>query len=256
MQPISENQNQNKHYAPRGIAVEDVADIDTLENAYHFVAKEYDFAKHPYFTWMQTTDKELFARSQIPFRYAVEGFSCALAATVAKIPELERRVKVAENVAEEHGLIDDKLTHKDTITQFIKLLGVPEADVETTCPPGVHAFNQSVRNYCLTNSPEAGAAMLGIIEFVFITISNVVANHIVAQGWARPGSQRHYEVHETLDIEHSRVLFDVCRDYWPVELKRREICQGLILGAYYFWELYNELYPENLYPSRVEVFDQ
>jgi pyrroloquinoline-quinone synthase len=255
MQPTSENQNQNKHYIPGDIAVEDVAGFDTLENAYQHVAREYDFAKHRYFTWMHTTDKESFARSQIPFRYAVEGFSCALAATVAKIPELERRVKVAENVAEEHGLIDDKLTHKDTITEFITLLGIPREEVDTTCPPGVHAFNQSVRNYCLTNSPEAGAAMLGIIEYVFITISNVVAQHIAAQGWAKPGSQRHYEVHETLDIEHSRVLFDVCREYWPVELKRREICQGLILGAYYFWELYNELYPENLYSNTMAVAD-
>ncbi|MGD8560048.1 MAG: iron-containing redox enzyme family protein [Gammaproteobacteria bacterium] len=255
MQPTSENQNQNKHYIPGDIAVEDVARFDTLENAYQHVAREYDFAKHRYFTWMHTTDKESFARSQIPFRYAVEGFSCALAATVAKIPELERRVKVAENVAEEHGLIDDKLTHKDTITEFITLLGIPREEVDTTCPPGVHAFNQSVRNYCLTNSPEAGAAMLGIIEYVFITISNVVAQHIAAQGWAKPGSQRHYEVHETLDIEHSRVLFDVCREYWPVELKRREICQGLILGAYYFWELYNELYPENLYSNTMAVAD-
>lgn len=243
MQPTSEKENQNK-YLPGSIAVEEVAKHQTLESACQHVATQFDFARHPYFTWMQSTDKESFARSQIPFRYAVEGFSCALAATVAKIPELERRIKVAENVAEEHGLIGDKMPHKYTITQFLKVLGLSDSEIAVQCPAGVHAFNQSLRNYCLSNSPEAGAALLGMIEYVFITVSNVVANHILSIGWVKPGAQRHYEVHEALDVEHSRVLFDVCSDYWSVELKRREICQGLILGAYYFWDLYNELHPE------------
>ncbi|MGD8566459.1 MAG: iron-containing redox enzyme family protein [Gammaproteobacteria bacterium] len=244
MQPTSEMQNENKLYSPGNIAVEDIEKNEILEKAYQYVAEQFDFAKHPYFVWMQTTDKDSFARSQIAFRYAVEGFSCALAATVAKIPELERRVKVVENVAEEHGLIGDKKPHKYTITQFLKLLGVTDREIAINCPPGVHAFNQSLRNYCLSNSPEAGAALLGMIEYVFITISNIVAGHIVDKGWIEPGVQRHYEVHETLDLEHSKVLFDVCSDYWPMDYKRREICQGLILGAYYFWDLYNELHPE------------
>ena len=248
MQPTSEMQNENKLYTPGNISVEDVAAINTLENAYQYVAREFNFAKHPYFNWMKITDKESFARSQIPFRYAVEGFSCALAATLAKIPELERRVKLAENVAEEHGLLGEKIPHKYTITQFLKVMGIPDSEITIPCPAGVHAFNQSLRNYCLSNSPEAGAALLGMIEYVFITISNVVADHIASKGWAERGSQRHYETHETLDIEHSKVLFDICTDYWAMKYKRQEICQGLILGAHYFWNLYNELYPDKVYP--------
>jgi len=238
---LSEKDVENKPYIPGYISVEDVDKFASIDDAYKYVARKFNFAKHPYFVWMTRTEKQLFAKSQIPFRYAVEGFSCALAATVAKIPELERREKLAENVAEEHGLIGAKISHKQTITQFLNVMGIANQDFDIPCPTGVHAFNQSLRNYCLSNSPEAGAALLGIIEYVFITISNVVADHIITKKWASAGSQRHYEVHEVLDIEHSQVLFDICGSYWSVECKRQEICQGLLLGAYYFWDLYKEL---------------
>jgi len=238
---LSENHPENQSYIPDSISVEDINNLSSLDDAYQCVAKHFNFAKHPYFIWMTRTEKQLFAKSQIPFRYAVEGFSCALAATLAKIPELERRKKLAENVAEEHGLIGAKIPHKQTISQFLNVMGIANQELDIPCPTGVHAFNESLRNYCLSNSPEAGAALLGIIEYVFITISNVVADHIITKNWAAAGSQRHYEVHELLDIEHSQVLFDICGNYWSVDLKRQEICQGLLLGAYYFWDLYKEL---------------
>jgi hypothetical protein len=233
---------QNKPRYPVKIAIEDIISKNSLEEAYMQVARAFDFAQHSYFIWMKETDKHSFARSQIPFRYAVEGFSCALAATLAKIPEFERRVSLADNVGEEHGLVGNKMPHKYTITEFLNVLGIEDSEMNIPCPAGVHAFNQSVRNYCLSNSPEAGAALLGIIEYVFITISNVVATHIVSVGWTTKGSQRHYETHEVLDVEHSRVLFDICEGYWQHQSKRVEICQGLILGGQYFWSLYNTLY--------------
>jgi pyrroloquinoline-quinone synthase len=242
MQLATDNYLNDNLFIPANISVEDIAKFSLLEDAYKFVAREFDFAKHPYFWWMKQNNKQSFGQSQIPFRYAVEGFSCALAATVAKIPELERRVKLAENVAEEHGLLGDKIPHKQTITEFLNVMGIENHELDIPCPAGVHSFNQSLRNYCLSNSPEAGAALLGIIEYVFITISNVVAKHIERNNWVKAGSQRHYEVHEILDIEHSQVLFDICSPYWDLDVKRLEISQGLLLGAYYFWDLYNELF--------------
>ena len=243
--------NQLPAHYPGKLSIEDIILYSSLKEAYTRVAEVFDFAQHPYFDWMKHTDKRSFAQSQIPFRYAVEGFSCALAATVAKIPQLERRVRLADNVAEEHGLIGDKVPHKYTISEFLHALGIEESELDVPCPAGVHAFNQSIRNFCLSNSPEADAALLGIIEYVFITISNVVATHIVSAGWASKGSQRHYEFHEELDIEHSQVLFDLSDEYWPHLWKREEICQGLILGAHYFWELYNSLYYNKVKHSAV-----
>jgi pyrroloquinoline-quinone synthase len=243
---ISKKANQSlsrlqMHY-PSILSIEDIILYSDLKEAYTHVAKVFNFARHPYFDWMKNIDKQSFARSQIPFRYAVEGFSCALAATLAKIPQLERRVRLADNVAEEHGLIGDKVPHKYTIAEFLHALGIEKSELDVPCPAGVHAFNQSIRNFCLSNSPEAGAALLGIIEYVFISISNVVGTHIVSAGWTTKGSQRHYETHEELDIEHSQVLFDICEGRWQYLWKREEICLGLILGAHYFWELYNALY--------------
>jgi len=238
---------------PDNISIEDIININSLKDAYLHVARVFDFAQHPYFAWMQSTDKQSFARSQIPFRYAVEGFSCALAATVAKTAQFERRVGIAENVAEEHGLVGNKVPHKYTIAEFLTVLGVDDNQLDIPCPAGVHAFNESIRNYCLTNSPEASAALLGMIEYLFITISHLVATHIVSAGWTTPGSQRHYESHELLDIEHSQVLFDVSEYDWQHQCKRAEICQGLILGGHYFWGLYNTLYNNEITPGPLAV---
>lgn len=243
MQPDSSKQIRDT-YIPGMMSVEDIENTVSLEDARQYVAAQFDFSKHPYFTWMKITDRESFSRSQIPFRYAVEGFSCALAATLAKIPELEQRQKLAENVAEEHGLLGDKLAHKYTITLFLKSLGLSDKDINVPCPAGVHAFNQSLRNYCLSNSAEAGAAMLGMIEYVFITVSGSIAKHVIDSQWTGQSSLYHYQVHQTLDIEHSQVLLQVCDGCWAIKHKRSEICQGLILGAYYFWDLYNELFQD------------
>lgn len=226
---------------PNTLFLEELIGYEEFSDAYSHVAKIFDFSQHPYFEWMAATDKQSFADSQIPFRHAVEGFSCALAATLAKIPEFVRRVKLAENVAEEHGLVGSKIAHIQTITEFLTVMGVSESQIDVPCPPGVYAFNQSIRNYCLTNSPEAGAAMLGIIELVFITISKVISTHIVSSGWTHEGSQRHYEVHEILDVEHSQVLFNISKYHWRRDFNRKDIGQGMMLGAYYFWDLYNTL---------------
>ncbi|MCI0506501.1 MAG: iron-containing redox enzyme family protein [Gammaproteobacteria bacterium] len=242
---------QELPHSPDNISIEDIINKVSFREAYLQVARIFDFTRHPYFAWMKITDKHSFARSQIPFRYAVEGFSCALAATLAKIPELERRVRLAENVAEEHGLVGNKMPHKYTIAGFLNALGIDDSELDIPCPAGVHAFNESIRNYCLTNSAEASAALLGIIEYVFITISNLVATHIVSSGWTTQGSQHHYETHEALDIEHSQVLFDISEDHWQHDCKRGEICQGLILGGHYFWGLYNTLYQNEVTPSPI-----
>ena len=228
-------------YQPGILSVEQIISARSLENAYQAVADIYDFSRHPYFDWMKNTDKNSFALSQIPFRFAVEGFSCALAAVVARIPEFERRFKVAENVAEEHGLVGGKVAHKYTITRFLNVMGLEDNQLNIPCPAGVHSFNQSVRNFCLINSPESSAALLGMIEYSFIAVSTAVAGHAVSAGWFTSDSQQHYATHEKLDVEHARVLFDVCESAWANRANRADVGLGLVLGAYYFWDLYTQL---------------
>ena len=55
------------------------------------------------------------------------------------------------------------------------------------------------------------------------------------------GSQFHYMVHEKLDTEHARDLFQIAEIGWMNPCSRPQVVQGLALGAHYFWSLYRDL---------------
>jgi len=86
-----------------------------------------------------------------------------------------------------------------------------------------------------------GAAALGMIEHLYAGISGAIARAVRDRGWAAPGSQEHYEVHETLDIEHARELLEVAEPAWETKRTRAYVALGLLLGARYFWALYEDL---------------
>lgn len=235
------------------LTADDLASLSTLDAAVAVIAEVYDFCQHPYLLWMQaeTTSCEAFRYSQVPFRFAVESFSQALAAVLARIPLLEARMLLAENVAEEHGHGNHLRSHKYTFRDYLCALGATETDLQTPCSTPVLAFNQSILTYCLTQSGEAGAALLGVIEYLYVGISATIARTIHTRGWVKPGSQSHYAVHEILDTEHAKDLLMLARPAWnaPRDVKhplwgnRTHIAQSLLLGAHYFWSLYRDLQP-------------
>ncbi|NMG59546.1 hypothetical protein E1H12_13720 [Geitlerinema sp. P-1104] len=223
----------------------DLVTLPTVDSAMSAIAATYDFKTHPYLLWMQadTTDAAGFRQSQLPFRFAVESFSQALAAVLARIPSLEQRLPLFLNVAEEHGNGDRQMSHKASFQQYLEALGATAADLETPCPTPIFAFNQSVLTYCLTQEVPPGAALLGAIEFLYVGISATIAHTILERGWVAPGSQSHYSTHERLDTHHSADLLALTATAWDQRDGRQAIAQSLLLGAYYFWRLYDELLP-------------
>jgi pyrroloquinoline-quinone synthase len=227
------------------LPLDDVADCSSLDQALLTVAEMYDFRWHPYFLWMraQSTDRQSFRHSQIPFRYAVETFSQSLAAVLARVSTVESRMALVDNINEEHGRGNPLRSHKATFRQYLQSLG--DSDIELESPVSTHvlAFNQSVLNYCLTQSPESGAAMLGAIEYLYIGISASISHVIADRRWVQPGSQSHYAVHEQLDVAHARDLLHLAAPAWDSPHQRRQIAQSLLLGAHYFWTLYEGMQP-------------
>lgn len=219
--------------------------LPSLDHALHTVAKVYDFRHHPYLKWMQhpSTSRQEFCQSQIPFRFAVESFSQALAAVLARIPLLEARLPLAENVAEEHGHGDRLRSHKFTFNQYLRALGATDTDLNSPCPVPVLAFNQSILTYSLTQPGEAGGALLGVIEYLYVEISGAIARTIDQRHWTAPGSQFHYTTHEILDVDHARELLALAEPGWEESRSRLQVAQGLLLGAHYFWSLYRDLQP-------------
>ncbi|MBD2094004.1 iron-containing redox enzyme family protein [Trichocoleus sp. FACHB-591] len=227
------------------LVCEDLIQFTTLDAAVAQVAAAYDFPHHPYFCWMvaSATSREAFCDSQLPFRFAVESFSQALAAVLARIPSLEMRLAIAENVAEEHGHGDRWRSHKYTFRQYLQALGATSTELQKPCPTPVLAFNQAILNYCLTQPAEVGAAMLGMIESLYVGISAAIAQTLTQRAWVAPGSQSHYAVHEKLDAEHARDLLQLASRGWQDSRSRLALAQALLLGAHYFWRLYVDLLP-------------
>jgi pyrroloquinoline-quinone synthase len=190
-----------------------------------------------------TTNRDAFRHSQLPFRFAVESFSQALAAVLARLQFLEARLPLFANIAEEHGYGNALRSHKYTFREYLQALGASEVEFNAPCTTSVLAFNQSILTYCLTQSPEAGAAMLCIIEYLYVGISTNIANTLQQRVWTVPGSQSHYTTHEKLDTEHARDLMNVATPAWDATVSRSQVAQALVLGAYYFWSLYDDLCP-------------
>lgn len=230
--------------ARRDLTWGDVAVCDTLDLALTRLDAVYGLGGHPYFRWLAdpATTRDAFRRSQVPFRYAVEAFAQALAGVLAHMPRLEDRLVVAENLAEEHGL-GQGASHKETFLEYLRALGADADELARPCPIWVTAFNHAIRNLCLAQPYECGAAALGVIEHLYVHASATIARAVVARGWVAPGSQRHYEVHEVLDVTHARELLDVARPAWDVPRTRAPVALGLLLGAHWFWRLYEDLLP-------------
>ena len=227
------------------LTVDDLIQMPSLDHAVRQIAEDYDFRRHPYLGWMQqnSTSREAFCQSQLPFRFAVESFSQSLAAVLARIPRLEERLPLADNVAEEHGHGDRRRSHKFTFCQYLQALGATADDLASPCTVPVLAFNQSILTYSLSQSGEAGAALLGMIEYLYVDISRTIAHTLDQRQWTPPGSQSHYATHEQLDTEHARDLLALAAPGWQEPRARLQIAPGLLLGAYYFWRLYADLQP-------------
>ncbi len=225
----------------------DVATQPTLADAIAVIERAYDFPGHPYLAWMRApaTTRDAFRGSQVPFRFAVEAFSQALAGVLAHVPRLEERLLLAENIAEEHGHGEALRSHKYTFIEYLRALGATREELDRPCPVWVTAFNHGLRNMCLAQPYEHGAAALGIIEQVYVGVSGEIARAIVERGWVEPGSQRHYAVHEVLDVEHARELLDLARPAWDTPRTRSSVAQGLLLGAWSFHRLFHDLLPDD-----------
>jgi pyrroloquinoline-quinone synthase len=222
-----------------------LVECDSLDDAVRLIAAEYDFGLHPYFQWMkrEATGAAEFRSSQVPFRFAVEAFSQSLAAVLARIPRLESRLALADNVADEHGRGNQLASHKRTFVQYLRALGASQEELHADCPVFVSAFNHALLNFCLAQPHPPSSALLGIIEYLYISISGDIGDTVHARGWAAPGSQKHYDVHKELDVGHAEDLLALARPSWRDPDARAQVAHALLLGAHWFWQLYRDMLP-------------
>ena len=130
------------------------------------------------------------------------------------------------------------------LTLLSRLNGITIADIQTRALwPEVRCFNTTIVGACVLDDYLVGSGMMGMIERMFVDISLWIGRGIVARGWLAPEQVIHYNVHEDLDVKHSKDFFDVLQPAWEENVRNRYfIHQGLSLGAHIFNNLYKGLY--------------
>ena len=222
-----------------------LAPSPTLEDAIARVKAGYALDDHPYLRALRegSLDREAFARTQAQFLHAVAFFARPVAALAARLPTPAMRGPLLENAYEEHGQGSLSASHEQTFLTLLARLGwTPQALREQAMWPEVRAFNAMFWGVCVQDHPLTGVAMVAMFEELFAGISARVGRAIQAQGWLPASQIVHYSLHESLDLEHARALYDVARPWYDQPQERYAIDQGLELGAHALMGLWEALW--------------
>lgn len=202
--------------------------------------------KNPYLVGLSTGSmtREDFLETQIQFFFAVVFFSRPMAALAGRLPRAEQRLRVLENVRDEHGDGELGFSHEHTFRELLSRLGVSTDDIEQrTLWPEVRAFNTTLSGLCLLDDTNTAMAALGVIEDLFAEISGVIGSAIVRLGWLPADQVVHYATHQVLDVAHAAGFYeDLYRAYTVHPRLRYQIEQGLELGAYALHRMYEDLW--------------
>lgn len=213
----------------------------SLQAAVEQVAEIYEFQWHPYFIWMRSVGvgPRQFIASQIPFQYAVESFAQAFV-------RLNDRLQTRGTEFAGNADVQSIATHPSKLA-FHRCLSClePRVDRSGVCPIEVAAANRAVVNHCLTMPIESGAALLGMIEYLYVDVSATISQIVQHRGWVHPDSDFYCMIHAALEIDTTRDLLTLANTAWADPQVRPQIAQSLILGAQYLWALYDGLYPDS-----------
>ncbi len=225
--------------APRVTAQADqaLAKVGILGNPYFLALKE------------KTMPLEHFRRTQEQFFHAVTFFSRPMAALVGRIPHPKMRLEILHNLVEEHGEFQEDQIHHNTFQKFLESIGARPFMVEgMPVPTALRAFNSILTCACVLDELEVGVACMGIIEYAFAPISEIIGKAVVSNGWVKPEDLVHYKLHAEIDQRHAEEFFVVIESRWDDLARRYFIQQGLDLGAYAFDRLYRDLFEASRAP--------
>lgn len=210
-----------------------------------------------YFTALRndSMSRESFVRTQKQFYFAVRYFSRPMAALMARMPDSASRQGLIHNLSEEHGF-DDESEHQDpgfdpaiahdlTFLAFLRTLGVtPQEMAKEREAPGVRAFNVALMGACQMERIETAFGCLGVIEYAFADICELIGRKVVERGWIAQADLVHYKLHAQIDKRHAADFFKVVDGAWNRDpAARLAIEDGIQLGLHVFNRLYEDLDP-------------
>ena len=199
--------------------------------------------------------REFFVRTQKQFYFAVRYFSRPMAALMARMPDSASRQGLIHNLSEEHGFDDESddappgfdpaVAHDLTFLAFLRTLGVtPQEMAREREAAGVRAFNVALMGACTMERIETAFGCLGVIEYAFADICELIGRKVVERGWVAQKDLVHYKLHAQIDKRHAADFFKVVAGAWNRDPAARvAIEDGIQLGLHVFNRLYEDLDP-------------
>lgn len=218
--------------------------MNTIYDTITTLKSAHELRHHPYFKALERgeLDRDLFIQTQVQFLHAVSLFPRAVALLATRMTRPAHRAPLLSNVYEEHGEGDLEQGHERTFLTLLSRLGCDEPALERVAMwPQVRAFNAMFMGICAHDHVLTGVAMVGMFEDLFSGISTRMGQGMCAAGWLEPSQLVHYSVHEALDIEHARELYQVAAPFYGDPGARYAIDQGLELGIYALLNLFEQL---------------
>ena len=189
---------------------------------------------------------ETFKYSQVNFYKSVLKFSKPLFVLCSRIDNYEDRLKILENIFDEHGNGNLKDTHGNTYKTYLNSLGIgdnkfPESYEHVSCS---NFFSEVEKIVSLGNIDKA-LAMYGIIEDRYTEISSFVAKIVLKNKWIDKENLIHYSTHEELDKYHAMLFYSIIEQRWEKEKSQNQIKKGLNIGNELVLRLFNDLLIKN-----------
>lgn len=198
---------------------------------------------HPYFSALISggISKQGFLDSQMQFAHLVQFFSRPMASMIANIPNAQRRMKIVDNLWEEHGKgIPDKIHGRTILTLIDRLGGDSKKIEEVPTSANIEIFNIALKGISTFEDYRVAAAVFSSIERIFVEVSSLICQAIIKHEWLPVDQITHYALHKEIDIEHAEDFLAVVEEDWiNNDIQSRElITHGIRLGASLFINVY------------------
>jgi pyrroloquinoline-quinone synthase len=109
--------------------------------------------------------------------------------------------------------------------------------------PEVRAFNTGLIGACMMERVELAFGCLGVIEFAFADICELIGRKVVERGWIAPDELVHYKLHAQIDKRHAADFFKVVDGAWSRDAAAwAAVEDGIVLGLHLFNRLYEDLH--------------
>jgi pyrroloquinoline quinone (PQQ) biosynthesis protein C len=170
----------------------------------------------------------------------VEAFPRFLAALLSNDLDPVLRDVVVENLYEEQGRMNKEAVHLTTYRALLAELG-HRGPASAIPPPstGVVAYVRAMLDLCARGPVAEAAAALAVVEDHVARASLVIGRWVASE--LPDARERHFRVHETLDVRHADELYELAAHYWAAGLTG-DVERGIAMGSYLHRRLWADVF--------------